>query len=226
MNDEDKNDEQIEEPQAAENQESTYEKKARERARKNRLLTVAAVILFVVAAGSVFAYLATRPKPIIISSNTTIATATTSKPAFKGATAGHLYLTRLGIDEPLYLSPSGTITQDDLLRGATFYNEATSKAGSGNCVIFGHSAVTSAHGAPFGAFGDGLGKEGDKVVLTDSSNNRYTYVVDKIYEIAATDFTVVQPLEEGKTPVLTMITCIGPDYPKDKRLVVHAVLQK
>lgn len=205
---------------------STYEKIKEERARKRRRMMIVGLTLFVLVAGSLLTYLALRPKPEITSSKTSAATATASKPAFKGVQPGRIYISRLGIDEQLYLSETGTITDEDLLKGANFYNEETSKAGFGNCVIFGHSAVTSAHGAPFGAIGDGLAKEGDKIVLTDANNNQFTYIVDKIYEISATDFSVVQPIGEGETPVLTLITCIAPGYPKDKRLVVHAVLQK
>jgi LPXTG-site transpeptidase (sortase) family protein len=223
----DSQDTQIEqESLSPEDRTSSFEK--RQEARENRWLNIVRAIvgvLFVIAlAYTVFVF--TRPPLIINETKAEIATSTAKKPVAKGVQPGRVYIPRLGIDEAVAMSPSGTITQDDLLKGATFYNGETNKAGKGNCVIFGHSAVTSEHGAPFGAIGDGLLNIGDQIVLTDASNVRYKYSVTEIKEISANDFSVVQPTGEDVPPRVTIVTCKAPNYPKDMRLVVIAELQK
>ena len=216
----------IEEEQTPEEKLSSYEKMQEKRADK-RLNIVRAIVgvLFIVSLVYVV-YALTRPPAIIKESSAAIATSTAKKPMVKAVQPGRIYIPRLGIDEAIAMSPTGTVTQEDLLKGATFYNGETNKAGSGNCVIFGHSAVTSEHGAPFGAIGDGLLKIGDQIILTDANNFRYKYIVTEMNEISATDFSVVQPTGEDVPPRVTIVTCIAPNYPRDTRIAVIAELQK
>lgn len=214
------------ETQSPEDRLSSFEKRREERENKwlNIVRAVVGVLFVLSLAYTVYAL--TRPPAIIKESKVAIATSTAKKPMVKAVSPGRIYVPRLAIDEAIAMSPTGTITQEDLLGGATFYNGETNKAGAGNCVIFGHSAVTSEHGAPFGAIGDGLLKVGDQIILTDANNFKYKYVVTEIKEISATDFSVVQPTGEDVPPRVTIVTCIAPSYPKDTRLVVIAELQK
>ncbi len=209
-----------------EDQLTSFEK--RQAARENtRLIMVRVVVGVLFALLLVYTfYVFSKPPLKVDTSKVATATDTAKKAVAKGLLPGRIYIPRLGIDEAVNVSASGTVTQEDLLKGATFYNGETNTAGAGNTVIFGHSAVTSEHGAPFGAIGDGLLKIGDQVYLTNGDNVKFIYVVTVMNEIEATDFSVVQPLGKDATPRLTIITCIAPNYPKDRRLAVIAELQK
>ncbi len=213
--------EQVEEEKKPAEPLSSFEK--RQAARENRQLNIVRAITAVLVVLSLaYAYYVFSQPPLKVDdSKVTTATDTAKKAVAKGLQPGRIYIPRLGVDEAVNVSPSGTVTEQDLLKGATFFNGETDTAGTGNCVVFGHSAVTSEHGAPFG-----LLKIGDQIYLTNAENVKFKYVVTEMNEIEATDFSVVQPLGEDATPRLTIITCIAPNYPRDKRLAVIAELQK
>jgi LPXTG-site transpeptidase (sortase) family protein len=212
-------------PETAAKSVSTFEQ--RHQKRKKMQLAFVAIAIVLIAAISAGAYYLLKPT---VNKNQTRVASTdsleTKKALTPGILANHIVIPSLDINEPLYTSPSGTLVQDDLLKGATFFDPNTNTIGAGNCVVFGHSAVTSEHGAPFGAIGDGLLEVGAEIILSDSSNNKFTYVVSEIIEIASTDFTYVRPINSEEPPVLTIITCKGPDYPKDIRIMVRAGLKK
>ncbi len=209
-------------PQSA----STYARIKQERKKKRFITLGVQAALIILLLGGYYIYLAMRPPAKLRIAQTTAVTKPVKKIPVKGPQPGRIYIAKLGIDEAVNVSPNGTLTQEDLLKGATFYNAETNTIGLGNCVIFGHSAVSSEHGAPFGAIGDGQLKVGDEIVLTDAKNKKFTYVVKEINEIDATDFSAVKPIGENETAALTIITCIAPNYPKDKRLEVRAVIKQ
>lgn len=86
----------------------------------------------------------------------------------------------------------------------------------GNVVISGHSAQTKEHDNPFARV-DELEK-GDLIQLT-KDGNLYEYKVTQTEIVASTEMSVIKPT---KKPTLTLITCIKPDYPRDKRLIIKA----
>jgi len=201
-------------------------KVARRKQRQRILLAIIAAIAVVMAVAVGFAVL--RAKATVKTKVTQAKTNAKAKTSINniGATPNHIIIARLGIDEPIYDDTEpGPLLQDDLLKGATYYDETSNKPGHGNTVIFAHSAVTAAHGAPFGKIGDGELNVGDEVVVTDATKKQFVYIVKEINTIDATDFSVLKPLGKDEPPILTLVTCIGPNYPRDKRLAVIAVLK-
>jgi len=203
---------------------STYDKILKTRTKKQLVfIWVAIIVIVAITAGS---YYFLRPFVTKYYAQTNSVKAKTRGSKFNtDVLPNHILIPRLDINEALYSNPSGTLTQDDLLKGAGYLDNETNKAGLGNCVIFGHSAVTEKHDAPFGAIGDGLLKIDDEIILTDAANTQYIYIVTEITEVASNDFSYVKPFGEDEKPAVTIITCIGPDYPDDRRLMARAVLK-
>jgi LPXTG-site transpeptidase (sortase) family protein len=214
------------EPDESDTSISTDEMIRQRRALRRLRIFSFVVASLVVALVGLFFY--TRPDdmktPLSKTSSVGAATSTAKKEAKTGT---RIVISRLGIDETLYnMDPPGVVSQEALLKGATFYDPQTNMVGLGNCVIFGHSAVSSEHGAPFGAIGDGELRVGDKIIVYDADNAPYTYTVQEIKEIDANDFSIVQPRGPNEPAILTLITCIAPNYPKDKRVVAIASLDR
>jgi LPXTG-site transpeptidase (sortase) family protein len=213
-------------PPPTEVKKTTFEVKGLQRKRRMKIQMAAiAVVAVLIAAVAGFALLHPKaPAKTKVIQGETGGTAKTSLQI--NTKPSHIYIARIGLDEPVYDDTDpGPLTQDDLLKGATFYDENTNKPGTGNAVIFAHSAVTSAHDAPFGKIGDGDLKVGDQIVVTNAAKKQFVYIVKEINTIEATDFSVVRPLGDGEKPILTLITCIAPNYPKDKRMTVIAALK-
>ncbi len=63
-------------------------------------------------------------------------------------------------------------------------------------------------------------KKGDKIFITDSTGNRYTYKVFKNFVVQPTDVWVTEPVE-GKN-ILTLQTCTLPNY--TERIITQAEL--
>ena len=206
---------------------STFDKKIADRKRRKRfrlaVIGIAAILIAAVAGyGILRGTLGAKTK---VAQGEAGSKAKTSLKSIE-VKSNHLIIRRLGIDVPIYDNTEpGPLKQDDLLKGATYYDENTNKPGTGNAVIFAHSAVSSEHDAPFGKIGEGEVKVGDEIVLTDAGKKQFVYVVKEVNTIEATDFSVVRPLGEDEPPILTLITCIAPDYPRDKRLAVIANLK-
>lgn len=204
---------------------STYEMIRQRRALRRLRIFSFVVAGLVVALVGLFFY--TRPDDIKTPLSKTSSVGAATSTAKKAKTGTRIVISRLGIDETLYnMDPPGVVSQDALLKGATFYDPQTNIVGLGNCVIFGHSAVSSEHGAPFGAIGDGELRVGDKIIVYNADNAPYTYTVEEIKEIDANDFSVVEPRGPNEPAILTLITCIAPNYPKDKRVVAIANLDR
>ena len=204
---------------------STYEMTRQRRALRRLRIFSFVVAGLVVALVGLFFY--TRPDDIKTPLSKTSSVGAATSTAKKAKTGTRVVISRLGIDETLYnMDPPGVVSQEALLKGATFYDSQTNMVGVGNCVIFGHSAVSSEHGAPFGAIGDGELRVGDKIIVYNADNASYTYTVEEIKEIDANDFSIVQPRGPNEPAILTLITCIAPNYPKDKRVVAIASLDK
>lgn len=135
----------------------------------------------------------------------------------------HIVIPKIKLNEQIYKDPNpGIVTDATLSKGPSYYDQNTDDPGQQNCAIFGHSAKTADHGAPFAHVNEKEVGVGDEIILTDGSNKTYKYKVDQIKVIASNDFSVIKPTDK---PVVTLITCIAPDYPRDKRLVIRASLE-
>jgi len=130
----------------------------------------------------------------------------------------HIVIPKIELNQLVYEGSSAAI----LNKGPGYYDQNTDKPGIGNCVIFGHSAVTAEHGAPFAKVTDKNLLVGDGIILTDKDNKSYTYQINEIKIIASNDFSVVRPTDK---PTVTLITCIPPDFPRDTRFVVRGLLK-
>ncbi|MCX6811521.1 MAG: sortase [Candidatus Berkelbacteria bacterium] len=133
-----------------------------------------------------------------------------------------IIIPKIDINSKIYDDPTpGAVTDSFLNKGPSYYNENTNKPDQGNTVIFGHSASTQEHDAPFARIGNQELSLNDEIILTDKDNHIYKYKISEIRTIDSNDFSVIQPSEK---PTVTIITCIAPDYPKDKRLLIRGSL--
>ncbi len=130
----------------------------------------------------------------------------------------HVIVSKIELNQQVYEGSSAGV----LNKGPGYYDQNTDKPGVGNCVIFGHSASTAEHGAPFARVNEKELTSGDEIILTDKDNKTYKYKINEIKIISSTDFSVVRPTDKS---TVTLITCIPPDYPHDKRLVVLGLLE-
>lgn len=130
----------------------------------------------------------------------------------------HVIIPKIELNQQVFEGSSVAV----LNKGPGYYDQNTDKPGVGNCVIFGHSATTQEHGAPFVRVTDKDLIKGDEIILTDKNNKTYKYKINEIKIVSSTDFSVIQPTDK---PTVTLITCIPPDYPRDKRLVVLGLLE-
>lgn len=130
----------------------------------------------------------------------------------------HIIISKIGLNEQIYDDEKpGAVSEVFLDKGLSYYDENTNKPGQGNCVIFGHSAITSKHSAPFEKIGKKELEKGDEIILTDKDNKKYTYEVSEVKIIKSNDFSVVKPTTKS---IITLVTCIAPNFPKDTRIVV------
>jgi len=133
-----------------------------------------------------------------------------------------IIIPKIKLQEKVYDDPTpGAVGNEFLNKGPAYYDENTNKPGQGNCVIAGHSAVTKEHGAPFARVNEKELKKGDEIFLTDQKGKITKYIISEIKIVASTDFSVIQVEEK---PTVTLITCIAPDYPRDKRLIIKGVI--
>jgi LPXTG-site transpeptidase (sortase) family protein len=135
----------------------------------------------------------------------------------------HIIIPKIELNEQVYKDPNPGVVSDAFLnKGPCYYDEQTDKPGISNCVITGHSAVTKEHKAPFTYVNEkDLGID-DEIILTDKDTQMYKYIIYEIKIVASTDFSVVSSTER---PTVTLITCIAPDYPRDKRLIIRGWLK-
>lgn len=151
-------------------------------------------------------------------------TESSSPKNLSGLKSNHLIIPKINLDEPVYDDKKqGGVSSEFLNKGLSYYDENTNKPGQGNVVIFGHSAVTSEHNAPFKGIGAGEIQKGDNIILTDKNGDRFIYKVSEIKTISNNDFSIIKPTTKK---IITLVTCIAPDFPKDKRLVVIGDLKQ
>ena len=130
----------------------------------------------------------------------------------------HIIIPKIDLNEPVLDDETkGAVLDDFLNKGLSYYDENTNKPGQGNCVIFGHSAKTVEHNAPFDKIGKKELEKGDEIILTDIDNKKYIYEISDVKIIKSDDFSVVKPTTNK---IVTLVTCLAPDFPKDTRLVV------
>lgn len=135
----------------------------------------------------------------------------------------HIVIPKVGINEKVYNDNAQGLVSDTMLnRGPSYYDQSTDEPGKGNCVLAGHSAVTAEHSAPFAKVNEKDLALGDEIILTDKDNKIYKYKIDEIKIVSSTDLSVVKPTDSAK---VTLITCIAPNYPRDKRLIVVGSLK-
>ncbi len=138
--------------------------------------------------------------------------------------ASRLVIPVINLNEPIYDDEKpGAIPEGFLNQGLAYYDEETNQPGEGNAVIFGHSAVTAEHEAPFAKVGKKELEKGDTLILSDKKTGQYTYEVSEIKTVEADDFSI---LKASDVPTVTLVTCIAPDFPTDKRLVVVGRLKQ
>lgn len=110
------------------------------------------------------------------------------------------------------------VDPDTLTLGVGHYPGTAFPGEDGNIVLAGHSVATDTHPGPFTRI-DEL-KEGDEVILIDKDGRQYSFSVTGSKVVSASELSVLNPTKE---PTITFISCIKPDYPRDKRLITTAV---
>jgi sortase A len=128
-----------------------------------------------------------------------------------------IIIPKLDLSERVYEG----VDRETLNKGPGHYPGTANSAGAeGNVVLAGHSARTREHPDFFGRL-DEL-DIGDQIVLLNKDGNGKTYKVTEKKIVAATDLSVLNPTAK---PSVTLITCIKPNYPRDKRLIIIAQLK-
>lgn len=128
-----------------------------------------------------------------------------------GGAIDHLVIPAIGVDKYVVQG----VSQSDLTAGPGHYPETVLPGQVGNAAIAGHRTT---YGAPF--FRLNSLKSGDRIIITDTSDHRFTYRVKSVKVVAPTDDAVLNPT---KTPVLTLTTC-NPRFSLKNRLIVVAQL--
>jgi len=183
--------------------------------KKLNLKKILPILFFVILAAFIIIFFPTH--------HNTGDTKTTDRSA-SGLSGDRLIIPRINLDEQIFNdTKQGAVSDEFLDKGLSYYDESTNKPGQGNVVIFGHSARTSEHGAPFRKIGINELKKEDKIILTDKTKKEYVYTVTEIKTVQANDFSIIKPTPEQ---TITLVTCIAPNFPKDKRLVVIGRLKQ
>lgn len=115
------------------------------------------------------------------------------------------------------------VALDDLARGLGHYPDSAWPGQLGNFAVAGHRTT---HGQPFHNL-DKL-EQGD-VVIVETENNWYRYVIDKWETVEPTEVEVVLPVprQPGAEPtdeLITLTTC-HPKWSSAERLVYHGHLE-
>jgi sortase A len=110
---------------------------------------------------------------------------------------------------------SGTAT-DDLAKGPGHYIGSAAPGQAGNVAIAGHRTT---HGAPFNRLAEL--KLGDPIVLTNTSDQHFTYVVAEApFAVSPADVSVLDNFGDSR---ITLTTC-NPEFSASQRLIVVAKL--
>jgi len=164
-----------------------------------------------------------------------------SRPAFKQSTAlqnaaipqakmqpNTLIVDSLGINAPIqYATTTGeTAFQAALINGPTHYPGTANPGQLGNCYIFGHSSDyiwSKGHYKHVFALLPNI-KIGAQIVISDSSGNKFTYLVIGSHEVPTSDVSVLS--QQGYTKKLLTLQTSYPVGTALARWVVVAEIQK
>ncbi len=106
---------------------------------------------------------------------------------------------------------SGTAT-DDLAKGPGHYIGSAAPGQAGNVAIAGHRTT---HGAPFNRLAEL--KQGDPIILTNTSDQHFTYVVAETpFPVSPSDVSVLDNFGDNR---ITLTTC-NPEFSAAQRLIV------
>jgi len=141
--------------------------------------------------------------------NPTVGVASAEASIPTGQAVDHLQIPAIGVDKYVVQG----VSESDLMKGPGHYPQTVFPGQVGNAAIAGHRTT---YGAPFFRL-NGL-KTGDRIIVTDISDHRYTYLVKSIKVVAPSDVAVLNPT---RTAQLTLTTC-NPRFSLTSRLVVVA----
>jgi len=123
----------------------------------------------------------------------------------------------ISIEEHVYEG----VDDETLKVGVGHYPGTAFPGEDGNIVMAAHSIATEEHPGPFTRV-DEL-KTGDEITLIDKNSKQYVFTVIEQRIVESTDVSVLYPTKDTK---ITLISCIKPDYPRDKRLITSAVIKR
>ena len=100
----------------------------------------------------------------------------------------------------LYYPVFSTLSEELLkIAPCKFYGETPNK--NGNICIAGHNYHNSSFFSKLSTLANG-----DEIYIFDNNGTKYTYIIDNIYEVEASDFSPVYDFDE-KEKILTLFTC-------------------
>ena len=131
-----------------------------------------------------------------------------------GSVVAHLEIPAIGVDQYVV---EGT-TDTDLSKGPGHYVGTAMPGQAGNVAIAGHRTT---HGAPFNRLGAVV--PGDRIVLTTTSGERFTYVVSGAPQVVSPhDVAVLNYYGDNR---ITLTTC-NPEFSSSQRLIVVGELKE
>ena len=126
----------------------------------------------------------------------------------EGTVMAELHIAAIGMDQFVV---SGTATAD-LEKGPGHYIGSAAPGQAGNVAIAGHRTT---HGAPFNRLAEL--KAGDQIVLTDTQDRHFTYVVASApFAVSPSDVAVLDNFGDDR---ITLTTC-NPEFSASQRLIV------
>jgi len=130
----------------------------------------------------------------------------------EGAVVAELNIPAIGLNQFVV---SGTATAD-LAKGPGHYIGSAAPGQAGNLAIAGHRTT---HGAPFNHLAEL--KLGDPIILTNTSDQHFTYVVAEApFPVSPSDVSVLDNFGDNR---ITLTTC-NPEFSASQRLIVVAKL--
>ncbi len=126
----------------------------------------------------------------------------------------YIAIPKLGVKDLIYEG----VDRATLNKGVGHYPGTAWPEEGGNMVLAGHSARTTEHTDPFGRI-DEL-DEGDVILIVDNFGIEYRYIVKSQTVVASTDMSAIEPTQES---TITLISCLKPDYPRDKRVITTGI---
>jgi len=145
------------------------------------------------------------PTPTV---QTLIPASTRVTPPAEGSVLAEIDIPAIGVTQFVV---SGTATAD-LAKGPGHYIGTAAPGQAGNIAIAGHRTT---HGAPFNRLGNIV--IGDKIILTDTKDQHFTYVVSEApFAISPSNTTVLGNFGDNR---ITLTTCT-PEFSAAQRLIV------